>query len=68
VTEPLWRTWAVILGIIVATVVFGLLWPAYAGDAILPPRGCAQRVNPDGMVDGAGSLRRIDQQLAAIPA
>src|SRR5262249_32083834 len=36
VTEPLWRTWGVMLGIIMTTVVFIVLWPSYAGDAMLP--------------------------------
>ena len=115
VYEPLWRTWGVILGIIVTAVVFILVWPAYAGDAMLPrlkrllhlnlelipSRGAAlddadidalqaestdrlsellgvaddarlegahSGVNPEGMVDAAGSLRRIAHRLGSIAA
>jgi len=115
VTEPLWRTWGVILGIIVTTVVFLILWPAYAGDAMLPRlrrllrlnlelipnrgpalgaaaidaremestdrltellavaddarlEGAYSGVNADGIVDAAGSLRRIAHRLGSIAA
>lgn len=33
---PLWRVWGILLGAIVVTVVFFLLWPEYAGDSLIP--------------------------------
>jgi hypothetical protein len=33
---PLWRIWGILLGTIVVTVVFFLLWPEYAGDSLIP--------------------------------
>src|SRR5260370_5433211 len=36
VYAPLWRIWAVLLGTLVAGIVFLLLWPEYAGDSLLP--------------------------------
>jgi uncharacterized membrane protein YccC len=33
---PLWRIWAVLIGTLVVTVVFLVLWPEYAGDSLLP--------------------------------
>jgi hypothetical protein len=33
---PLWRTWGILLGTLVVTVVFLSLWPVYAGDSLLP--------------------------------
>ena len=33
---PLWRIWGVLLGTLVAGIVFLLLWPEYAGDSLLP--------------------------------
>lgn len=33
---PLWRLWGILLGTIVVTIVFFLLWPEYAGDSLLP--------------------------------
>ena len=36
VYSPLWRTWGILLGTLVVTVVFFLLWPEYAGDSLLP--------------------------------
>jgi len=34
--SPLWRTWGILLGTVVVTVVFFMLWPEYAGDSLLP--------------------------------
>ena len=34
--EPLWRIWGILLGTLVVAVVFFILWPAYAGDSLLP--------------------------------
>jgi len=34
--EPLWRTWGLLLGDFVVVMVFFTLWPAYAGDSIVP--------------------------------
>jgi uncharacterized membrane protein YccC len=36
VYAPLWRIWGVLLGTLVAGIVFLLLWPEYAGDSLLP--------------------------------
>jgi uncharacterized membrane protein YccC len=36
VYAPLWRIWGVLLGTVVAGIVFLLVWPAYAGDSLLP--------------------------------
>ncbi|HVA68578.1 MAG TPA: FUSC family protein [Candidatus Binataceae bacterium] len=36
IEAPLWRIWGVLLGAAVLVVVFCLLWPEYAGDAMLP--------------------------------
>jgi uncharacterized membrane protein YccC len=33
---PLWRIWGILLGTLVVTIVFLLLWPTYAGDSLLP--------------------------------
>jgi len=33
---PLWRVWGILLGTVVVTVVFFLLWPEYAGDSLIP--------------------------------
>jgi hypothetical protein len=34
--EPLWRIWGILLGTLVVAVVFFILWPEYAGDALFP--------------------------------
>ena len=34
--EPLWRIWGLLLGDLVVAMVFFTLWPAYAGDSLLP--------------------------------
>ena len=34
--SPLWRIWGILLGTFIVTIVFFLLWPAYAGDSLLP--------------------------------
>jgi uncharacterized membrane protein YccC len=36
VYAPLWRIWGVLLGTLVAGIVFLLFWPEYAGDSLLP--------------------------------
>jgi uncharacterized membrane protein YccC len=36
VYSPLWRAWGILLGTIVVTVIFFILWPEYAGDSLLP--------------------------------
>ena len=33
---PLWRIWGILVGTVVVTVVFFILWPEYAGDSLLP--------------------------------
>ena len=33
---PLWRIWGILLGTVIVAVVFLILWPAYAGDSLLP--------------------------------
>jgi hypothetical protein len=33
---PLWRIWGILLGTLVVTIVFFVLWPEYAGDSLLP--------------------------------
>ncbi|HTY54048.1 MAG TPA: FUSC family protein [Candidatus Binataceae bacterium] len=34
--SPLWRLWGILLGTLVVTVIFFLLWPEYAGDSLIP--------------------------------
>jgi uncharacterized membrane protein YccC len=34
--SPLWRTWGILLGTVIVSVVFFMLWPEYAGDSLLP--------------------------------
>ncbi|MGH7917953.1 MAG: FUSC family protein, partial [Candidatus Binataceae bacterium] len=34
--EPLWRAWGILLGTLIVTVVFFVLWPEYAGDSLMP--------------------------------
>jgi hypothetical protein len=36
VYEPLWRIWGILLGTLAAALVGFLVWPAYAGDSLLP--------------------------------
>jgi multidrug resistance protein MdtO len=36
VSEPLWRVWGILLGTVIVTVVFIILWPEYAADSLLP--------------------------------
>ena len=36
VYAPLWRVWGILLGTLVVTIVFFLLWPEYAGDSLVP--------------------------------
>jgi hypothetical protein len=33
---PLWRIWGILVGTVVVTVVFSILWPEYTGDSLLP--------------------------------
>jgi uncharacterized membrane protein YccC len=33
---PLWRIWGILLGTLVVTVVFIVVWPEYAGDSLVP--------------------------------
>jgi len=33
---PLWRIWGILLGTLVVTIVFIVVWPEYAGDSLLP--------------------------------
>jgi uncharacterized membrane protein YccC len=33
---PLWRIWGILLGTVIVALVFLILWPAYAGDSLLP--------------------------------
>jgi hypothetical protein len=33
---PLWRIWGILVGTVVVTVVFFILWPKYGGDSLLP--------------------------------
>jgi fusaric acid resistance family protein len=34
--EPLWRTWGILLGMIIVTLVFIVLWPEYSTYALMP--------------------------------
>lgn len=36
VYTALWRIWGILLGTLIVAVVFFVLWPAYAGDSLLP--------------------------------
>jgi uncharacterized membrane protein YccC len=36
VYTALWRIWGILLGTLIVAVVFLILWPAYAGDSLLP--------------------------------
>jgi uncharacterized membrane protein YccC len=33
---PLWRIWGILLGTLVVTIVFVIVWPEYAGDSLMP--------------------------------
>jgi uncharacterized membrane protein YccC len=33
---PLWRIWGILLGTLIVTIIFFVLWPEYAGDSLLP--------------------------------
>jgi len=112
---PLWRIWGILLGTMVVTVIFFLLWPEYAGDSLLPrvckalqdaidlaPGGAASAtedhlhtvnhnltqvmieilqvaddarmegrkslLDPDAVVNAAGTIRRVAHRLAALSA
>ena len=112
---PLWRVWGILLGALVVTGIFFLLWPEYAGDSLLPrlrkglrdaidlaPGGTASiseetlhltshdltqvlieilqvaddarlegrksLIDPDAVVNAAGTIRRIAHRFAACSA
>jgi uncharacterized membrane protein YccC len=64
---PLWRIWGILLGTVVVAIVFFLLWPEYAGDALLPrlckviratltlAQGCSTAANTEDEIQQASS-------------
>lgn len=67
--SPLWRTWGILLGTVVVTVVFLILWPVYAGDSLLPR---LRKVISDtlslmpGAARATGEINRISEGLTAL--
>jgi uncharacterized membrane protein YccC len=69
VYSPLWRTWGILLGTVVVTVVFLILWPVYAGDSLLPR---LRKVISDtlslipGIPRAIGEINRISDDITAV--
>lgn len=67
---PMWRTWGILLGTIVVTVVFFGLWPVYAGDSLLPRLRKVLRdtlaLVPGGAAHSAAEIHRINTQLTEV--
>ncbi|HEY2106949.1 MAG TPA: FUSC family protein [Candidatus Binataceae bacterium] len=67
--SPLWRTWGILLGTVVVTVIFLILSPVYAGDSLLPR---LRKVIGDtlSIIPGAartiGEINRIDNEITAV--
>jgi uncharacterized membrane protein YccC len=62
--SPLWRIWAILLGTVVVTIIFFLLWPAYAGDSLLPRLRKVIRDTLDLMPGGSASHTEAGIQAA----
>jgi uncharacterized membrane protein YccC len=76
VYAPLWRIWGVLLGTLIAGIVFLLLWPEYAGDSLLPrlrevvratlsmlPGGSAAKTEDEIQQANSGSMRTLAEIL-----
>lgn len=67
VYSPLWRTWGILLGTVVVTVVFFVLWPVYAGDSLLPRLRRVLRdtlaLMPGGAAGTPGEVHRISSEI-----
>ncbi len=69
VYSPLWRTWGILLGTVVVTVVFFILSPVYAGDSLLPR---LRKVIRDtlslmpGTARAIGEINRISDEITAV--
>jgi uncharacterized membrane protein YccC len=76
VYAPLWRIWGVLLGTLVAGIVFLLLWPEYAGDSLLPrlrkvirdtlsmvPGGSAANTEDEIQQANSGTMRTLAEIL-----
>jgi hypothetical protein len=62
VYAPLWRMWGILLGTLVVTIVFFVIWPEYAGNSLLPRLRKVLRdtlaLAPGG--EAAGSMAKIN--------
>jgi uncharacterized membrane protein YccC len=76
VYAPLWRIWGVVLGTLIAGIVFLLLWPEYAGDSLLPrlreviratlalaPGGSAANTEDEIQQANSGTMRTLAEIL-----
>ncbi len=76
VYAPLWRIWGVMLGTLIAGIVFLLLWPEYAGDSLLPrlrevvratlsmlPGGSAAKTEDEIQQANSGTMRALAEIL-----
>ncbi len=60
VYTALWRIWGILLGTLIVAVVFFILWPAYAGDSLLPRLRKVIRDTLALVPGGSGSTRRTE--------
>jgi len=70
VYSPLWRTWGILLGTMVVTVIFFLLWPVYAGDSLLPRLRKVIRdtlaMMPGGAATSFAEIHRINSEITQV--
>ncbi len=68
--SPLWRTWGILLGTLVVTVVFLVLWPVYSGDSLLPRLrrviGDTLALTPGGSAATVAEIHRINDRLTQV--
>jgi hypothetical protein len=62
VYTALWRIWGILLGTLIVAVVFLILWPAYAGDSLLPRLRKVIRDTLALVPGGSASSRRAEIQ------
>jgi Fusaric acid resistance protein family len=62
VYTALWRIWGILLGTLIVAVVFLILWPAYAGDSLLPRLRKVIRDTLALVPGGSGSSTRAEIQ------
>jgi uncharacterized membrane protein YccC len=70
VYSPLWRAWGILLGTIVVAVVFFNLWPAYAGDSLLPRLRRVLRdtlsIAPGGAATTVAAIHRTNDDITQV--